>query len=95
VFEEKYQELPSNAEILLVCYSGHRSDPAAQLLDSHGYQNVYDMTAGMSAWEWDTESCGPGVNCSTWTGVIETFGTYLNGQTTWSEVIACYQEYVV
>jgi rhodanese-related sulfurtransferase len=30
VCEEKYQGLPVNAEILVVCYSSHRSDPAAQ-----------------------------------------------------------------
>jgi rhodanese-related sulfurtransferase len=57
VLEEKYQELPQDGDILVVCRSGSRSNQAAEFLDSKGYQNVYDMQGGMSAWEWETEVC--------------------------------------
>ena len=40
VFQERYQELPVDGEILLVCRSGHRSNEAAEFLDSKGYKYV-------------------------------------------------------
>jgi rhodanese-related sulfurtransferase len=58
VLEERYSEIQLDAEILVVCLSGHRSDPAALFLDSEGYPYVYDMTGGMLAWQWDTVDCG-------------------------------------
>ena len=57
VFQERYQELPVDGEILLVCHSGNRSNQAADFLDSKGYKYVYDMVGGMKAWEWDTVLC--------------------------------------
>ncbi len=57
IFQERYQELPLDGEILLVCRSGNRSNQAAEFLDSKGYQYVYDMEGGMKAWEWDTVLC--------------------------------------
>ncbi len=57
VLEDRYNELPIGGEILVLCRSGHRSDPAAAFLDSKGYLNVYDMLGGMSAWEWETVVC--------------------------------------
>jgi len=57
VLEERYTELPPDGEILVVCRSGHRSHPAAEFLDSEGYLYVYDMSDGMSAWEWETVGC--------------------------------------
>jgi rhodanese-related sulfurtransferase len=57
VFQERYQELPLDGEILLVCRSGNRSNQAAEFLDSKGYQYVYDMVGGMRAWEWETVLC--------------------------------------
>ncbi len=57
VFQERYQELPLDGEILLVCHSGNRSNQAAEFLDSKGYKYVYDMVGGMKAWEWDTVLC--------------------------------------
>jgi rhodanese-related sulfurtransferase len=66
VLEQKYQELPLEGELLIVCQSGHRSNTAAEFLDANGYQHVYDMEGGMSAWEWETVGCidtdGDGVN---------------------------------
>jgi rhodanese-related sulfurtransferase len=57
VLQQRYQELPADGEILVVCWSGHRSPLAAEFLDSMGFQKVYSMEGGMSAWEWDTVTC--------------------------------------
>jgi len=66
VLEEQYGELHLDGEILVVCRSGHRSNEAANFLDSKGFQHIYDMEGGMLAWEWDTVDCsdyeGDGVN---------------------------------
>jgi rhodanese-related sulfurtransferase len=57
VLEERYGELPIDGEILVVCRSGHRSNEVAEFLDSKGYLNIYDMTGGMSDWQWETVGC--------------------------------------
>jgi rhodanese-related sulfurtransferase len=57
VFQARFAELPVDADILLVCRSGNRSNLAAEFLDVEGYQRVYDMTGGMNAWLWDTVLC--------------------------------------
>ena len=57
VFQSVYTELPPDADILLVCGVGGRSNQAADFLDSHGYLHVYDMTGGMSAWTYGTVGC--------------------------------------
>ena len=66
ILQEKYTELPIESEILIVCRSGNRSNQAAEFLDSKGYTQIYDMTDGMSAWEWETVGCvdsdGDGIN---------------------------------
>lgn len=59
IFQERYQELPQDGEILLVCRSGNRSNQAAEFLDAKSYLNIYDMEGGMLAWEWETETCSP------------------------------------
>jgi rhodanese-related sulfurtransferase len=57
VLEEHYQELPLDGEFLVVCQSGHRSNTAAEFLDANGFQHIYDMQGGMSAWVWETVGC--------------------------------------
>jgi rhodanese-related sulfurtransferase len=57
VFQVKYQELPVDAEILVLCRAGYRSNLAADFLDAAGYPNVYDMLQGMGGWEWETTLC--------------------------------------
>jgi len=57
VLQERYGELPIDGEILIVCRSGSRSNQAAEFLDSKGYLNIYDMTSGMSNWQWETVVC--------------------------------------
>jgi rhodanese-related sulfurtransferase len=43
-------ELPADAEILVVCHSGARSFTVASALADAGYQ-VIDVLGGMAAWE--------------------------------------------
>jgi rhodanese-related sulfurtransferase len=57
VFEQRFNELPMDGDILLVCRSGHRTTHAAEFLDSKGYTSVFNMDDGMSAWEWETVGC--------------------------------------
>jgi len=57
VFQDTYQELPADGEILIYCRSGHRSNLAAEFLDAQGYLYVYDMLGGILAWEWETVGC--------------------------------------
>ncbi|MDM8548861.1 rhodanese-like domain-containing protein [Desulfobacterales bacterium HSG2] len=56
VLQEKYSELPKDADILIVCRSGNRSNQAASFLDSKGFTSVYDI-GGMNSWEWDVLNC--------------------------------------
>ena len=55
--EDYYELLDVNDSILVVCGSGRRSRHAAEFLDAQGFASVYNMTRGMSAWEWDTITC--------------------------------------
>ena len=57
VLQACYEELPMDHPILVVCRSGGRSNAAANLLDSQGFSEVYDMAGGMNAWLWDTVPC--------------------------------------
>jgi len=52
----RYEELPMDGPVLVVCGSGSRSHQAAKFLDSKDFSMVYDMQAGMSAWIWETET---------------------------------------
>lgn len=56
--QDGYLELlPLDTEILVVCRSGGRSDAAATFLDEQGFTNIFDMTGGMSSWQWETVVC--------------------------------------
>jgi hypothetical protein len=57
VLQARYEELPIDDPILVVCRSGGRSNQAATFLDSMGFSVIYDMQGGMNAWIWDTELC--------------------------------------
>jgi rhodanese-related sulfurtransferase len=57
VLHERYEELPMDGPILVVCQSGGRSNQAATFLDSQGFSMVYDMMGGMNSWIWETELC--------------------------------------
>ncbi len=66
VLQQRYEELPRDAEILVYCRSGGRSNMAAEFLDANDFLYVYDMEDGFLAWEWDAVVCidsdGDGIN---------------------------------
>lgn len=49
-FSDFVDELPADADILLVCHSGQRSFTVASALADAGYRAV-DVLGGMTAWE--------------------------------------------
>ena len=57
VLYARYEELPMDRPLLVVCRSGGRSNSAANFLDSKGFGEVYDMLGGMNAWLWETAPC--------------------------------------
>ncbi|MHC4628046.1 MAG: rhodanese-like domain-containing protein, partial [Planctomycetota bacterium] len=57
VLRSRYEELPADGPVLVVCRSGGRSNAAASFLDSMGFSEVYDMLRGMNAWQWETAPC--------------------------------------
>jgi rhodanese-related sulfurtransferase len=57
VLEATYDELPIDGDILIHCRSGVRSAAAADFLCLQGFTNIYNMTGGMLAWQWETVGC--------------------------------------
>ncbi len=49
-FTQRYTELRPDAPIVFVCASGARSGEAVQFLYRLGYQKVFNLVGGMSAW---------------------------------------------
>jgi len=62
VLAARYEELPKDRPILVVCRSGRRSKLAAELLRSQGYSKVYDMNGGTNAWQWESVPCAAAVD---------------------------------
>jgi phage shock protein E len=48
--EELSKDLDLRTPIFLVCRSGARSLKAAQILANKGFQNIYNIEGGMTAW---------------------------------------------
>jgi sulfur-carrier protein adenylyltransferase/sulfurtransferase len=48
--EARYSEVPSGADVVVVCRSGMRSDRAAEFLIGHGYGSVRNLATGMNGW---------------------------------------------
>ncbi|MBE9047491.1 rhodanese-like domain-containing protein, partial [Pleurocapsales cyanobacterium LEGE 10410] len=48
---ERYQEVPREKTIAVICGSGYRSSVNASLLRHQGYKNVINVLGGMTAWE--------------------------------------------
>ena len=44
---EKHKDKP----IIVACRSGHRSGQACSLLKKNGYENIYNLSGGVMAWE--------------------------------------------
>lgn len=49
-FEDWFNEVPKEKEVVVVCKSGGRSLRAAGFLINHGYTNVVNMEHGMIRW---------------------------------------------
>ncbi|OQW99789.1 MAG: hypothetical protein BWK80_62520 [Desulfobacteraceae bacterium IS3] len=56
VFQEKYSELPKDADILVICRTGNRSHAAAGFLDAQGFTSVYDI-GGITSGDWEILTC--------------------------------------
>ncbi|WP_456830172.1 rhodanese-like domain-containing protein [Deinococcus sp. UYEF24] len=52
-FEAAHSSLPKDAEIVMICRSGARSERAGQMLLDNGYTNVTNLTGGTMAWVQD------------------------------------------
>lgn len=50
VFEDRFNEIPKDKEVVVVCRSGGRSLRAAGFLVNHDYTNVVNMEHGMIRW---------------------------------------------
>ena len=50
VFEERFNEIPKDREVVVVCKGGGRSLRAAGFLVNHGYINVVNMEHGIIRW---------------------------------------------
>ena len=49
-FEERFTEIPTDKEVIMVCRSGGRSLKATYFLVNHGYKNVVNMQHGILRW---------------------------------------------
>ena len=48
--ERRHMDLPRDAELILACASGGRSQMAAQFLRQRGHPQVVNLAGGLSAW---------------------------------------------
>ena len=46
----KIDKLDKEKEVIVICQSGMRSVKAAKILKKHGFEKVYNVKGGMSAW---------------------------------------------
>jgi rhodanese-related sulfurtransferase len=46
----RFEELPRDRKLLMVCRTGGRSSNATQFLASQGFDNAVNVTGGMVAW---------------------------------------------
>lgn len=49
-FEERFNEIPKDKDVVMVCKGGGRSLRAAGFLVNHGYTNVVNMQHGITRW---------------------------------------------
>ncbi|MFX3624808.1 MAG: rhodanese-like domain-containing protein [Ectobacillus sp.] len=48
--QQKASELSKDKEVVVICQSGMRSKQATKVLKKLGFQNITNVTGGMSAW---------------------------------------------
>jgi hydroxyacylglutathione hydrolase len=51
MLKDRYQEVPKDRPVAVVCGTGYRGSIAASFLKSHGYANVANVLGGMTAWK--------------------------------------------
>jgi sulfur-carrier protein adenylyltransferase/sulfurtransferase len=56
---ERLQELDKSNGIVVYCHHGNRSRYAAQLLLSHGFRDVKNLTGGIEAWATEIDPTMP------------------------------------
>lgn len=56
---EKYMQLPKDRKIVFSCHSGVRSMDVASYFLGHGFQHVYSMRGGITAWSDQVDSTVP------------------------------------
>lgn len=49
--EKRTDEIPKDQKVLLICRSGNRSAKGTTLLRNSGFDNVFNITGGMLAWQ--------------------------------------------
>ena len=54
VLQEQYGDLPTDKPLIVICRSGARSAAASAFLDGKGFDPVFNMLGGMSAWTYET-----------------------------------------
>lgn len=50
-FEERFKEVPKDSPVYLYCRSGRRSRIALEYLKTKGYDNCFNVTGGILAWQ--------------------------------------------
>ncbi|WP_166461171.1 rhodanese-like domain-containing protein [Flavicella sediminum] len=50
-FQKNILKVPKDKAVYLYCRSGGRSGKAAKFLIENGYENVYDLSGGFTAWK--------------------------------------------
>ena len=49
--EERIDELSKDDELLVTCRTGNRSGAAVSILQGNGFQKIYHMAGGITAWK--------------------------------------------
>ncbi len=49
--KSRMNEIPKEQKVILACRSGKRSREAFNILNSNGFNNVYNMIGGMNEWQ--------------------------------------------
>jgi len=47
---ERFQELPKDKPIVVICHHGMRSENVAYYLDEQGFTQIFNLTGGIHAW---------------------------------------------
>jgi monothiol glutaredoxin len=55
-FGDRFDVIPKDANVLMVCRSGGRSQRAGEFLVSNGYRHVWNLDGGMLAWSDEVDS---------------------------------------